>query len=133
MITAEQIQRLCDAAAPYKFTPQTESRSGWQPLGFTMEVGDDIKDAILQELGLDLSAVHNVPFRWITGDTEVHTDCTTTSFANTYMIYLTDSSGEFIVDGKQAKAKQLVKDVIHAAEERGLLLLSCGTYDNTLR
>jgi 4-aminobutyrate aminotransferase len=40
---------------------------------------------------------------------------------------------EFIVDGKQAKAKQLVKDVIHAAEEKGMLLLSCGTYDNTLR
>lgn len=40
---------------------------------------------------------------------------------------------EFIVDGKQAKAKQLAKDVIHSAEEKGLLLLSCGTYDNTLR
>jgi 4-aminobutyrate aminotransferase len=40
---------------------------------------------------------------------------------------------EFIVDGSQAKAKQLVKDVIHSAEEKGMLLLSCGTYDNTLR
>ncbi|MBM3125133.1 MAG: aminotransferase class III-fold pyridoxal phosphate-dependent enzyme, partial [Chloroflexi bacterium] len=27
----------------------------------------------------------------------------------------------------------LVKDVIQAAEAQGLLLLSCGTYDNTLR
>jgi 4-aminobutyrate aminotransferase len=40
---------------------------------------------------------------------------------------------EFIVDGSQAKAKQLVKDVIHASEEKGMLLLSCGTYDNVLR
>jgi len=40
---------------------------------------------------------------------------------------------EFIVDGNQAKAKPIVKDVIHAAEEKGMLLLSCGTYDNTLR
>jgi 4-aminobutyrate aminotransferase len=40
---------------------------------------------------------------------------------------------EFIVGGSQAKAKQLVKDVIHSAEEKGLLLLSCGTYDNVLR
>lgn len=40
---------------------------------------------------------------------------------------------EFIVDGSQAKAKQLVKDVIHSSEEKGLLLLSCGTYDNVLR
>ena len=40
---------------------------------------------------------------------------------------------EFIIDGSQAKAKPLVKEVIHKAEEQGLLLLSCGTYDNTLR
>ncbi len=40
---------------------------------------------------------------------------------------------EFIVDGRADKAKQLVKDVIHSAEEKGLLLLSCGTYDNTVR
>ena len=40
---------------------------------------------------------------------------------------------EFIVDGSHIKAKQLVKDVIHCAEEKGMLLLSCGTYDNTLR
>ena len=40
---------------------------------------------------------------------------------------------EFIVDGSQVKAKQLVKDVIRSAEEKNLLLLSCGTYDNTVR
>jgi 4-aminobutyrate aminotransferase len=40
---------------------------------------------------------------------------------------------EFIVDGRAHKAKQVVKEVIHACEEKGLLLLSCGTYDNTLR
>ena len=40
---------------------------------------------------------------------------------------------EFIVEGRADKAKQLVKDVIHSAEEKGLLLLSCGTYDNTVR
>ena len=40
---------------------------------------------------------------------------------------------EFIVDGKPDKAKPLAKEIIHAAEDRGLLLLSCGTYDNTVR
>ncbi len=40
---------------------------------------------------------------------------------------------EFVVDGKPAKAKGVAKEVIHCAEERGLLLLSCGTYDNTVR
>jgi 4-aminobutyrate aminotransferase len=40
---------------------------------------------------------------------------------------------EFMVDGRPDKAKPLVKDIIHGAEENNLLLLSCGTYDNTIR
>ncbi|MGE5073208.1 MAG: aminotransferase class III-fold pyridoxal phosphate-dependent enzyme, partial [Anaerolineae bacterium] len=40
---------------------------------------------------------------------------------------------EFVVDGKPDRAKPLVKDIVHAAEERDLLLLTCGTYDNTIR
>ena len=40
---------------------------------------------------------------------------------------------EFIVDGRPQNAKPLVKEIVHAAEERNLLLLSCGTYDNTIR
>ncbi len=40
---------------------------------------------------------------------------------------------EFVVDGRADKAKPLVKEIIHKTEEKGLLLLSCGTYDNTVR
>lgn len=40
---------------------------------------------------------------------------------------------EFMVDGRPDKAKPLAKEIIHCAEENGLLLLSCGTYDNTIR
>lgn len=40
---------------------------------------------------------------------------------------------EFIVDARADKAKPLAKELIHCAEEKGLLLLSCGTYDNTVR
>ena len=39
---------------------------------------------------------------------------------------------EFTVKNKPAD-KAIVKTVIHGCEERGLLLLSCGTYDNTIR
>lgn len=40
---------------------------------------------------------------------------------------------EFIVKGRADSAKPLVKQIVHAAEERDLLLLTCGTYDNTVR
>lgn len=41
--------------------------------------------------------------------------------------------GSEIVDAKGRPDKATVKAVIHSAEEKGLLLLSCGTYDNTIR
>lgn len=40
---------------------------------------------------------------------------------------------EFVVDGRADKAKPLVKEIIHKVEEKGMFLLSCGTYDNTVR
>lgn len=40
---------------------------------------------------------------------------------------------EFEVDGKYQKAKGLVKEIVKAAENKGLLLLTCGTYDSTVR
>ena len=40
---------------------------------------------------------------------------------------------EFVDGGSQVKAKPMVKSIIRSAEEKGMLLLSCGTYDNTLR
>ncbi len=40
---------------------------------------------------------------------------------------------EFLIDGNQAKAKPIVREIIRKSEEKGLLLLSCGTFDNTLR
>jgi 4-aminobutyrate aminotransferase len=39
---------------------------------------------------------------------------------------------EFTANGKPAD-KALVKALVHACEERGLLLLTCGTYDNVIR
>ncbi len=41
--------------------------------------------------------------------------------------------GTEFVDVKGKPDKATVKAVIHSAEEQGLLLLSCGTYDNTVR
>lgn len=40
---------------------------------------------------------------------------------------------EFVVPGGPTKAKHLVKGIVGSAEEKGLLLLASGTYDNTLR
>jgi len=39
---------------------------------------------------------------------------------------------EFTVNNKPAD-KAFIKSIVHACEARGLLLLTCGTYDNTIR
>ena len=39
---------------------------------------------------------------------------------------------EFTVNGKPAE-KALIKSIVHSCEEQGLLLLTCGTYDNVIR
>jgi 4-aminobutyrate aminotransferase len=39
---------------------------------------------------------------------------------------------EFTVSGKPAN-KSIIKSIIHSCEERGLLLLNCGTFDNVIR
>jgi len=40
---------------------------------------------------------------------------------------------EFMVRDRPDKAKPMVKEIVHAAEENNLLLLTCGTYDNVVR
>jgi 4-aminobutyrate aminotransferase len=40
---------------------------------------------------------------------------------------------EFVLNERPEKAKALVKNVVHASEQRDLLLLTCGTYDNVVR
>jgi 4-aminobutyrate aminotransferase len=41
--------------------------------------------------------------------------------------------GTEFVDGKGKPDKATVRVVVHSAEEKGLLLLTCGTYDNVVR
>jgi uncharacterized repeat protein (TIGR01451 family) len=62
---------------------------------FTIDITPEIQKTIFNNLGLNLS---NVPMRWIKGDTKPHVDHGQTTFNNTYLVYLTDSLGEFIVD-----------------------------------
>ena len=40
---------------------------------------------------------------------------------------------EFAAAGRPEKAKAMVKEIVHASEKSNLLLLTCGTYDKTIR
>ena len=53
---------------------------------------------VLQSMCIPLSA--SIPMRWIKGDTKPHIDKGRNSFHNTYLAYLTDSTGQFVIDGE---------------------------------
>lgn len=65
---------------------------------FSIELPDSIKEKILLFIGLDLSRVVNIPMRWIKGDTAPHVDRGERDFSTTYLIYLSDSRGNFIIN-----------------------------------
>jgi hypothetical protein len=65
---------------------------------FSITLTDSIRQTIYTHLGLDLSSVSEIPMRWIKGDTAPHVDVGRSSFENTYLVYLNDSPGQFVID-----------------------------------
>lgn len=66
---------------------------------FSIEINDSIKATLQERLGLVIPTGNTIPMRWICGDTPAHTDTCATSFKNTYLLYLNDSPGEFLLGG----------------------------------
>jgi len=82
-----------------------EVRSAWEKLDktgndrvyFTIELTESIRAALEGHFGLDFSGVSRIPMRWIKGDTAPHMDTGASKFENTYLVYLNDSPGEFLI------------------------------------
>lgn len=62
---------------------------------FKVPVNDSIR-TVLHTLGLDVS-VSEIPMRWIKGDTSPHIDSSSKAFEKTYLMYLNNSPGEFVI------------------------------------
>lgn len=98
---------------------------------FTVNVTETIRTTIKNKLGLDLSSVVSIPMRWMKGDTAPHVDVGVSTFENTYLMYLTDSAGELVVDGNSYPITKgsayvfpecLQHETIHTGAEPRLLL-----------
>jgi hypothetical protein len=67
---------------------------------FTLPLTPTIRSELFEAMGLQLSAnMTSIPMRWIAGDTPAHQDQGSGRFSNTYLVYLTSSSGNLVVDG----------------------------------
>ena len=67
---------------------------------FSVPITNIIRDTLNSRLGLHLSVGSQIPMRWIKGDTAPHVDTGASPFQNTYLLYLNDSPGNFIVDSE---------------------------------
>jgi hypothetical protein len=67
---------------------------------FSISMPNVIRDNLQSRFGLELPADLKIPMRWIKGDVIPHVDFGSSNFKNTYLLYLTDSPGELIVDSQ---------------------------------
>ena len=65
---------------------------------FSFPLSDDMR--VKLETRLSIHVESTVPMRWIQGDTPAHIDRADEQFSKTHLIYLTNSIGTFIVDGR---------------------------------
>lgn len=70
---------------------------------FTIQLTPKMKETLFNKLGLHLTSV---PMRWIKGDTKPHIDHGSTKFENTYLVYVTDNTGLFVIDNEQHLIKK---------------------------
>jgi len=77
-----------------------EKLSSSDQVYFIMELPISIKETIFENFNLDIVNTTYIPMRWIKGDMVEHIDVGRFDFENTYLVYLTDSPGSFVVDGK---------------------------------
>lgn len=77
-----------------------EKLSTLDKVDFSIQLPNAIKDKLETGFGINLSQITSIPMRWIKGDTPPHMDKGENHFNNTYLLYLTDSIGNLIIDGQ---------------------------------
>jgi hypothetical protein len=71
--------------------------SSQSKVDFFIELPIEIKAKLESGFGIPMTSI---PMRWIKGDTPEHVDKGVNDFNNTYLMYLTDSTGNLIIDGQ---------------------------------
>lgn len=99
VLTMEEIEYIKNLEEVKNAKNEIEKK-GLGYVNFTITLNDEIKNHIWEKFGLDIRTIEKVPMRWIKGDTKPHVDVGETEFQNTYLIYLTDSEGDLLINGE---------------------------------
>ena len=64
---------------------------------FSISLTESLRATLEERLSLNLSSVSSIPLRWIKGDTPSHIDTGASAFEHTYLVYVNDSEGSFVL------------------------------------
>jgi uncharacterized cupin superfamily protein len=97
ILSPSDIAEILNSAA---VSANKEKLATQHKVDFSIELSESIKTKLGSALGLDLSQSATIPMRWIKGNTPAHKDKGKEEFSTTYLVYLTNSVGQLIVDGQ---------------------------------
>ena len=109
VLTSDQISSICDMNEVQCALNELNNNDlpGYQKVKFEIVLPTDVKARLEQTFGLDFSEVVNFPCTWARGDIQTHTDAEYKDgldiehkFKFTNICYLSNSSGNFIVNGQ---------------------------------
>jgi hypothetical protein len=97
VLSSEELQYLNSLPEVLAAKASLDSRASGM-VYFSVAVTDSIRESLHTRFGLNLTG--SIPMRWIKGDTAPHVDRGASSFEQTYLVYLNDSPGEFVIDSQ---------------------------------
>jgi hypothetical protein len=91
---------------------------------FSITLTESLRITLEERLNLDLSMVSSIPLRWIKGDTPSHIDTGASHFEHTYLVYVNDSEGSFVLGSEsypiQANTAFVFSEgIVHKTEGTG--------------
>jgi hypothetical protein len=100
VFTNEELEYLSQLPEVAEAKSKINNNLTYSVVYFNITLTENLKNSLNICFGLDFSNISEIPMRWIKGDTKPHIDVGSTKFQNTYLAYINNSQGEFIVDNK---------------------------------
>jgi len=97
VLTTEEVQYLNNLPEVLAAKASLDNRPSGM-VYFSIDVTESIRDTLQARFGI--TAGSKIPMRWIKGDTAPHIDIASSTFENTYLVYLNDSPGNLVINSQ---------------------------------
>ena len=99
VLSNEELNYLSNHPAALAAKSSLDSKSSGM-VYFSLPITNLIRTTLQSRFGLNIPENSQIPMRWIKGDTTPHVDVGSSKFQNTYLLYLNNSPGEFVIDSQ---------------------------------